>query len=79
MIWDLVLVQKKGKKIKKVTRVISKKQLQTKGQKKEQKSLTTMMDTTLQIICNTKIQASTFLQRIPSRSTSISRLKNRNK
>ena len=38
MIWDLVLVQKKGKKIKNVTRVISKKQLQTKGQKKEQKS-----------------------------------------
>ena len=38
MTWDLVLVQKKGKKINKVTRVILKKQWQTKGQKKEHKS-----------------------------------------
>lgn len=38
MIWDLGLAQKKGNKIKKVTRVISKKKLQIKGLKKEQKS-----------------------------------------
>ena len=57
--------------------VIMKKEFKAKGTKKEQKLLTTKKDTTLRIICYIRILASKFFKKIPNKSISISKLKNR--
>lgn len=74
----MVQVQKKVNKTKIVMIVIMKREFKAKGTKKEQKLLTMKKDTTLRTICNIRIPASIFFQKIPNKLISTSKLKNRN-